>query len=411
MAQTAKPRLRVGYHVEPIAPVAYVRANFRLAQVLGADDLWFSDHVRHILPRSFWATNPMSRIIPDLDAFYDPTAVIARFCRRRGPRMGTFVTDPVRRTPSDLARAWLTLHHLSGGNVVLGIGAGEAMNIAPVGKSVVHAAARLEDTLQALRAAWSAEGSYVTHEGPFHTWSDVSFPGPYRGTVPLIWVAAQGPRTCGTAGRLGDGWFNFTQDFAQWRAAATTVAEAAGSVGKDPATMDWSLATVVMLSSKRRIFRELCASPMIKAFALTMPASLWSTVGERHPYGEGFPGPHLYEYAKHGSLFEGDLFKEASNAVTPELVEQLFVSGPAAKVAERLLPFVEHGVSHVVCVNGAPAAGWGFAADSLREQARLNRLLKQMSPGSRSWAKGPVPPPPVRSLSSGGDLAGAGKDS
>ena len=382
----------MGYEVDPLPPAAVVKGNIRLGRALGADDLWFPDHVRHFLPKALWASTPMSRFVPDLDAWYDPTTVIARVCRRHGPRMGTLVTDAFRRTPSDLARAWLSMHHMSGGNVILGIGAGEAMNLEPIGQPMDRPVSRLEDTLSAVRAAWSADGHFVTHEGPFHSWKEASFPPPYRGTVPPIWVAAIGPRACGVAGRWGDGWIYMTQDFQNWQAAAARVAAGAEAAGKDPQVMEWNLSTIVMLSTDPKAVKKLCSSPLVKASALCMPGSDWSAIGATHPFGESFAGPFSYSAAKDGQLFEGEAFKEATEAVTPDLLEELFASGPATRVLEKLSPYVEQGVSHMITVNWGLTLGLRLGADSLREQAKLHRLLKRMSPGSRSWAKTYAPP-------------------
>jgi hypothetical protein len=96
-------------------------------------------------------------------------------------------------------------------------------------------------------------------------------------------------------------------------------------------------------------------------------------------------GPHAYSYAKDGNLLEGEAFRDAAPHVTPELCEFFFPSGPASRVMERLAPFIESGLSHVVVVNFAPAAGFAIAADSLREQRKLNRMLKAMRPGTREW--------------------------
>jgi phthiodiolone/phenolphthiodiolone dimycocerosates ketoreductase len=382
----SRARVRVGYLVDPLPPATYVRAGLQVGRALGADDLWFGDHVRHIVPKSLWQTTQLSRFVPDLDAWYDPTTLIARFCRRHGPRMGTMVTDPVRRSPADLARAWMSMHHMSGGNVVLGIGAGEAMNIEPVGLSVGRGFSRLDDALGAIRAAWSADGGFVNHEGPFHSWRDATFPPPYKGTTPPIWVAAHGPKTCGTAGRHGDGWIYMAQNFEQWQIAAGQVAAGAADAGKDVGAMEWSLLTVVMLSSNPNIQRRLVGSPLVKATALAMPGSLWTVCGATHPFGPNFPGPYHYSVLDGSGLFEGESFQEACKAVTPELLEQMFAFGPAESVMERLAPFVENGVSHMTIVNWSLSAGFGVAADSFREQRKLNRMLKSMAPGRRSWA-------------------------
>ena len=75
-----------------------------------------------MFPSSAWGPHlsHFARWIPSLDAFLDPTVTIAKFSGRRGPRMGMSVTDAVRRRPADLARVWMSLHHLTGGRAVLG---------------------------------------------------------------------------------------------------------------------------------------------------------------------------------------------------------------------------------------------------------------------------------------------------
>src|SRR5581483_1015864 len=198
----SRGRVGVGLYVDPVAPLPGVAAGIRLAQALRADDVWLGDHTRALLHESVWdpASNPLAGLVPDLDAYLDPTAVIARYAGRLGPRIGTSVTDAIRRTPADLARAWLTLHHVTGGRAVLGIGSGEIENTVPYGQSTARSVTRLDDTLAAIRAAWESEGKPLTHHGPFHHWEHATFAvPPRRGTFPPIWVAAQGPNACRAA--------------------------------------------------------------------------------------------------------------------------------------------------------------------------------------------------------------------
>lgn len=142
----------MGCYVDPTIPLWSVHANIRLARVLGADDIWFGDHAKSMFPSSAWGTTSLAlrAVDPNLDAFLDPTVTIAKYSGRRGPRMGRPVTDAVRRTPADLARVWMSLHHLTGGRAVLGIGAGEIENTEPFGLELQPSASRLEDVVTAV---------------------------------------------------------------------------------------------------------------------------------------------------------------------------------------------------------------------------------------------------------------------
>ena len=373
-------RVHVGLYVDPVAPLAGVAGGIRLAQALRADDVWLGDHTRAMLPESVWdpASNPLARLVPDLDAYFEPTAVIARYAGRFGPRMGTSVTDSIRRTPADLARAWLTLHHVTGGKAVLGIGSGEYENTVPYGQSTARSVTRLDDTLAAIRAAWESEGKPLTHDGPFHRWEHATFAVPPRkGTFPPIWVAAQGPNACRTAGRYGDGWINVHHGLDAWRASAAAVVEGAVEAGRNPEAMERSLIIAGALGRNRRSLEQACATPVMRAAALALPGADWVLAGARHPLGDDWGGYTAYDPA----LITADVLEEAGRRVSPEVLARLMPSGTAAEVAAYLAPFVDAGLTHVIVINLMPACGLRLGIESLGEARRLIRLLKGMRPG------------------------------
>ena len=372
-------RVRVGCYVDPVAPIGVVRANIALSRALGADDLWMGDHTRAMLPQLVWdpQRNPMARVIPNLDAYYDPTALIARYAKR-GLTIGTSVTDPLRRTPADLARAWMTLHHVTKGNAILGIGAGEIENTVPYGIPYERPVGRLEDTLAGLRAAWSNDGQPISHRGPFHEWNHASFAlPPLKGTTPPIWVAAQGPRACRAAGKYGDGWIHVHYGIETWQNSAAEVIAGARSAGRDEQILTRSLLMAGIVVSSPRILERAVKSPVLVAAALALPADGWERAGVRHPFGSDYRGPQDYE----PELITPDVLRHATELMTPHLFGTLMPAGSAAQVRDYLRPFVQQGVNHVVVINLAPAAGIAIGADSLREQRRLIGALKAMKPG------------------------------
>lgn len=352
-----------------------------LQRALGVDDLWFADHVAHVIPKSMWnrEVTSLARWVPDLDAWYDPTIVIARYGRPRGPRLGTAVTDPYRRSPSDMARAWLSLHHATRGNVILGIGAGERMNLDPVGIPMTRPIAHLEDTLSAIRAVWSSGGERVSHSGEFHQFNDAPFAPGYRGTYPPIWVAAEGPKACEVAGRYGDGWMSFKCDFGLWRDAWKRVAAGAEAVGKDPETMERSLVGLCYLSSNPEHVEIAATNPWVQVTMLAQPAGLFRAAGLEHPLGSAFSGiPELDQ-----GFFEGPRWDEVRQQITPDVITRTIPCGDAKYVAEVIAEFVDHGLSHVTIANLALLAG-GASANTLlsavKEHRKLIQILKTMRP-------------------------------
>ncbi|MEU8894561.1 LLM class flavin-dependent oxidoreductase [Nocardia sp. NPDC048505] len=373
--------MRIGYLIEPVAPVWAITLNLRTARLLGVDDIWFSDHTKSAFPAAAWNArfSPMARYVTSLDAYLDPTIALARWVRPRGPVMGVAVTDVVRRNPADLARAWMSLHHLSRGRVVLGIGSGEYENTVPYGLTLEPRAARLADTLTALRVAWSSPDELVTHRGRFHDWQDARFGlPPLRGTTPPVWVAAQGPRACRIAGAQADGWMFILNDTGTpWHTAATQFRAAAEEAGRDPRALHRSALLAPLLAPDDRVLDELCRQPFVRAIALALPGASWTAAGATHPLGPDNPGYSHVDPA----VFEGERFAEYSKLLTPELIRALLPAGTAAQVERWLDPYLDAGLSHVLFYAFAAAVKPALAAAGLREQRRLIGRLRRRRPG------------------------------
>jgi len=378
----SRSRVRVGCQVMPLTPVWSLRANVMLARVLGADDIWLGDHAKSMFPRAAWrpAFSPMARFMPSLDAYLDPTVAIARTVGHCGPRMGTAVTDPLRRTPADLARVWMSLHHLSRGRVVLGIGSGERENTEPIGLVLDAPVGRLEDVLAAIRAAWASSGEPLTHSGKFHQWNDAIFALPRRrGTTPPIWVAAQGPRACRVAGRHGDGWiFMVTSGFDAWLASAKQVVAGAEAAGRNPDSLVRSVIINPLLARNQRSAEEMARQPMVQVAAMMSPGHVWTAAGATHPLGADFAGVSELDPAE----LESERLAAHGKQITAELIRKLFLFGTAEEVLSTLRPYVDHGVNHFIIYSYAFALRSSVAAGYLVEQRRLMRLLKGLAAGS-----------------------------
>jgi phthiodiolone/phenolphthiodiolone dimycocerosates ketoreductase len=349
-----------------------------LSRLLGADDIWLGDHAKSMFPRAAWgpAMSPMARFQPSLDAYLDPTVTIARTVGRFGPRMGTAVTDPLRRTPADLARAWMSLHHLSGGRVVLGIGAGERENTEPIGLTLDAPVRRLEDAIVSIRAAWASSGEPLTRSSKFLQWNNAVFALPKRrGTTPPIWVAAQGPRACRVAGRHGDGWiFMATSGFDAWLASTEQVVAAAEAAGRSPESLVRSVIVNPLLARNQRAAEAMARQPMVQAAAMMYPGKVWAAAGAAHPLGPDFAGVSELDPVE----LSADRLAAHGRQITPELIRKLFMVGTAEEVLSAVRRYVDHGVNHFIIYSYAYALKPSVAAGYLVEQRRLMTLLKKL---------------------------------
>jgi alkanesulfonate monooxygenase SsuD/methylene tetrahydromethanopterin reductase-like flavin-dependent oxidoreductase (luciferase family) len=151
------------------------------------------------------------------------------------------MTNLLSRPAPILARTITGLSTISGGRVVLGMGAGGMWEeIVALGVPRLSPAARiraLEEAIAVVRAL-SGGGDPVTFDGEFYRVTELT---PAAAPTPPIWVGALGPKALAVTGRHADGWI--PGHLADWRSvevaeARPIVEEAAASVGRDPAHVE-----------------------------------------------------------------------------------------------------------------------------------------------------------------------------
>jgi len=150
-------------------------------------------------------------------------------------------TNLLSRPAPILARTITGLSAISGGRVVLGMGAGGAEEeIAALGVPRLSPGARiraLEEAIVVVRAL-SGGGDPATFDGEFYRVTGLT---PAAAPTPPIWIGAGGPKGLAVTGRHADGWI--PGHLADWRStlvaeARPVIDEAAASVGRDPTDID-----------------------------------------------------------------------------------------------------------------------------------------------------------------------------
>ena len=114
--------------------------------------------------------------------------------------LGTAVTNPLTRHPAITAASAATVDEISGGRMILGIGAGDrpllALGMKPASVDSLRA------SIGAIRALWS--GAHVDVEDAAFTLRDAHLRFPARADIP-VYISASGPRTLELAGEIADG--------------------------------------------------------------------------------------------------------------------------------------------------------------------------------------------------------------
>ena len=182
----------------------------RLIDALGYDSMAFPDHFAGFIPQVVWTPDitPLALLQPSPHTYYELASLMGACAAvTERVRLISAVTEPLRRHPILLAQTFLTLDHISGGRVIMGIGAGEAVNVRPYGIDYSGQVGKLREALEIIRMVWDSPGP-LNYEGRFWRLRNaVMTLRPLRpDSPPPIWVAAHGPKMLRIAAELGDGW-------------------------------------------------------------------------------------------------------------------------------------------------------------------------------------------------------------
>ncbi len=362
--------LRVGTPGTILPPFENVIKHARKAEEQGYDSAWWPDHLMGWIPESIW-TPDIAEIAARQKSphtyFESLTTIAAVACHTSRLLMGTSVTECFRRHPAMLAQAALTLDHISKGRFILGIGAGEYENIEPYGINYEKPASRLEEALTLIRLLWESEGK-VNYDGAFWRLRDAVLTlEPYReGRYPPIWVAAHGKRTMRIAGRLGDGWFPTYMPLQNYKEGLRIVQDAAREAGRSPEEITPAMWCYVVIDKEAEECKRVLASPMIKAFALTLPYQAYEEAGYQHPLG--YKSVPFADYVP--TRYSRERVLAALEKVPVEVCERYILNGTPDDIIKALEDYVKVGLKHVVLWNIT------FFGDLKKVRSSFNAMAK-----------------------------------
>ncbi len=170
-----------------------VRVVAMATEAAGFDSGWLADH--------FLYRNDAGEIVGQLEAWTMLSSLAAVTSRID---LGPLVLCASFRNPSLVANMATTLDLVSGGRLVLGVGAGwHQPEYDAFGYPFDHRVGRFAEHLEIL--ARLVRGERVTFEGQYSRVAEAALAPPPRRRVPIL-VAAEGPRMLGLAARWADAW-------------------------------------------------------------------------------------------------------------------------------------------------------------------------------------------------------------
>jgi len=186
-----------------------------LAQARAADDFgfhayWFGEH--YLVPGHFTSDHPVGgpgaaqRILAPTIRIYDLFCLLGAVAgATRRLRVGTAINIAPLNNPLLLARSTATLHDVSGGRLLYGVGAGWAEEEFQIlGVPFSERGGRLGETIDILRKAWA--GGFFEHHGRHFNYPPLQIT-PHPTPTPLI-GGGNSPAALRRTARMADGWIS-----------------------------------------------------------------------------------------------------------------------------------------------------------------------------------------------------------
>ncbi|MGZ6269511.1 MAG: LLM class flavin-dependent oxidoreductase [Candidatus Limnocylindrales bacterium] len=201
----------------------------RQAEALGFDSLWVPDHLLARFPGR-----------PTAGEWESWTSLAALAAATERIELGSWVSCTAFRNPGLLAKMAATVDEISGGRLVLGLGAGwHEPEFAAFGYPLDHRVGRFAEAIAIIHGLLR-EGRIDFH-GRFYDLPacELRPRGPREGAIPIL-VGARGPRMTALTARFADAW----NAWASWEERtyvvpeqSTWLDEACRSIGRDPASL------------------------------------------------------------------------------------------------------------------------------------------------------------------------------
>jgi alkanesulfonate monooxygenase SsuD/methylene tetrahydromethanopterin reductase-like flavin-dependent oxidoreductase (luciferase family) len=169
------------------------------------------------------------------------TLLVALAMRTRRVAVMPNVASIPLRPPAMLAKAASSLALLTGGRVILGIGAGAPTVVGPNGGPVRdpgEAVDAVAEAVAVIRGVWDTRRERVSVQGRHYRLADAR-PGPHPPAPIPLWIGSFGPRLLRLTGRVADGWAptNRYADPTQIARTRHHVDQGAEQAGRDPASI------------------------------------------------------------------------------------------------------------------------------------------------------------------------------
>jgi 5,10-methylenetetrahydromethanopterin reductase len=254
-------------------------------------------------------------------------------------KIGTGVTNPFLVNPAVTASAIASIHEVSNGRAIMGIGAGDSTTLKQLGVEWKKPLSAVQETISIVKKLWA--GDTVHCEGEVFNIKSARLNFKNKLAPIPIYVGAQGPKMLSMAVEMGDGALINASHPVDIEPATTQIKEALNAKSNSH-DFDVAAYTSFSLADTEAEARKL-AAPVVAFIVAATPA----IVLERHEISEENANK-IRELLGQGKI------PQAFAAVTEEMIDAFSISGTKETCTEKMIDLKEIGVSQIVV--GSPIA-------------------------------------------------------
>ena len=261
--------MQLGVLLEAEAGLTWDRWRRVVAAVegLGFESLWLSDHL-------------LSLSALERDALECWVALTVAAAETTRLRLGPLVSPMTFRHPAVLARMAVAVDQLSGGRLVLGVGAGwNDVEHRAYGLAYPSAGERLDrlaEGIEVIRRLLGAEPAYFAGRYYQLDGADLQPKAAQQPRLPLLIGGMGERRTLPLVARYADEWNLTTADPALYGAKSERLAACCAEIGRDPATIERSVAVGLLIGRDATEVGARCATVqrLLPRFAALAPGEV-----------------------------------------------------------------------------------------------------------------------------------------
>ncbi len=304
--------LRFGVELVPDVPPSEFCRYVRLAEELGFDTVWVTDHYynRNVYVMLTYAALSTRRV-----------------------KLGVGVTNPYVVHPAWTASAIATLAEISNYRVLLGIGAGDKLALKSIGIRREMAKTRVREAVEIIRAL--LEGGAVSYNGKVFTIVNAKLNYKVRERI-RIYIGAQAGEMLRLSGEVGDGVLINASDVEYIRYAVDQVRDGLRASGRD--IRDFDVGCYICMSVDNDVER---AKRAVRPVVVHIAAGASDRVLEMH-------GVDVNKVRRARELIRRGRVNDALTLIDDDLISKFSVTGDVSKCAEKLSEIIRCGVTHVV---------------------------------------------------------------